>query len=205
MTLDASFQSQLESLDSLILNIQLKAEEKCCKKRTSYDWSDEIHFTKQIVAYWMTRRKKKTRNRDPTQVCLRIYNMLPLEHQKFIDIATGKPKHNWFKTKERLKNLMAHHRKTLAERQHDLIDNEATYTGTTTDKVQAKQERIKKDKKLYNTLRHHFHPAQRSGITHLIVPDKDIHQNPTDDVDTAATWRMKRNHKKCWIAYLFET
>lgn len=57
--------------------------------------------------------------------------------------------------------------------------------------MKSKQERIQKDKKLYNTLRHHFHPANWSGITHLLVPDKDAQENPTTDVNQAVTWKME--------------
>ena len=85
----------------------------------------------------------------------------------YIDIATGSARLNWFKTKARLHLLMVYHRKTMAETKNELLDNEAKVTYSTKEKVQAKKDRIKKDQKLYNTLRHHFHPAHRSGITHL--------------------------------------
>lgn len=48
-TMDSNFLSNLEQLDLLILQIQLKAETKCCKRRTRYDWSDEIYFTKKSL------------------------------------------------------------------------------------------------------------------------------------------------------------
>lgn len=79
----------------------------------------------------------------------------------------------------------------MSDTKHELLDNEAKFTGSTIEKAQAKQTRIKKDKKLYTTLRHHFHPSHRSGITHLIIPDKDINDQPTNNVDEAVTWRTE--------------
>lgn len=180
---DPSFLSDLEKLDTLILHIQLKAEQECCQRRTKFDSSDDIHFTKRSLLYWQTKQKKHSRRRHVDQVCQEIYNELPPEHRQFIDIAQGSFKTNWNNTKHRLNSMMAQHRKTQADMKHDLWENEAAFTGTTLDKVKAKHERIKKDMKLYNTLRHHFHPAHRSGITHLIVPDKDVNNQPTTDVD----------------------
>ena len=188
---DADFQGKLDELDSLILDIQLKAEESCCRKRTKFDVSDDIHFTKQCIVYWQTKRKEITRKRATSLVCNKIYASLPLAQQQLIDVATGPPIHNWTKTIQRLHTLIASHRKTMVETQHDQIENEAAYTGSTIDKVQAKRERIKKDKKLFNTLRHHFHPSLRSGITHIIVPDKDAANQPTDNVDDAITWKTE--------------
>jgi hypothetical protein len=40
-------------------------------------------------------------------------------------------------------------------------------------------------------LRHHFRPANRYGITNLLVPDKNAQGNPTTDVDQAVTWKME--------------
>lgn len=109
------FRSQLEQLDALILTIQLKAEERCCRKRSKFDSSDDIHFTKQCLVYWQTKRKEITRNRATSQVCKGIYDSLPLAQQQLIDVASGPPIHNWSKTKQRLQNLMAIHRKTMAD------------------------------------------------------------------------------------------
>jgi hypothetical protein len=38
---------------------------------------------------------------------------------------------------------------------------------------------------------HHFHPANWSGITHLVVPNKDAQENSTTDVNQAVTWKME--------------
>ena len=198
-----SFYQQLVALDALILNIQLKAETKCCKKRTKYDWSDDIYFTKQCLLYWCMKRKRTTRRRDPDAICKAIYDALPPDHQPYIDIATGSARLNWYKTKDRLHLLMVHHRKTMAESKNDLLDNEAKFIGSTPDKVKAKKDRIKKDQKLYNTLRHHFHPEHRSGITHLMLPDKDIHGQSTSDVDKAAEWRVESQPEQV-LHHLFE-
>lgn len=179
---------QLATLDALILNIQLKAETSCCKRRTKYDVSDEIHFTKRSLLYWHMKRKRQTRHRDTNGICSNIYLDIPLEHRQFTDIASGSAKKNWNNTNQRLKAQLISHRKDSAAHKHELLDNEAKFTGSTIEKVQAKKERIQKDKKLYNTLRHHFRPTNRSGLTHLMVPDKDIHDNPTNDVEAAATW-----------------
>jgi hypothetical protein len=55
------YQDELEKLDCLIVDLQLKAELKCCKPRTKFDWSDEIHYHKIILNYWSIRRKAFTR------------------------------------------------------------------------------------------------------------------------------------------------
>lgn len=68
---EPAFISTLEQLDLLILQIQLKAEQKCCKHCTRYDWSDELFFTKQSLLYWHNQRKVITRRRDTKDdVCL---------------------------------------------------------------------------------------------------------------------------------------
>lgn len=186
LPVEDTFLPHLVQLDTLILNIQLKAEIKCCKKRTRYDWSDEIHFTKQCLLYWHTKRKRITRGRDTDSICQGIYVALPREHhQLYINTASGSARKNWFLTKGRLKQLMAHHRRMLADSRHELLDNEAKFIGSTVEQVKAKHDKTKRDKKLYTTLRHHFHPSNRSGITHLLLPDTDINGAPTSDVDQA--------------------
>jgi hypothetical protein len=66
---DEMFQQQLASLDSSILNIQLKVEISCCKKCTCYDWSDDIYYTNKRLLYCHSKRKHFTRQRDITHIC----------------------------------------------------------------------------------------------------------------------------------------
>lgn len=74
---DPQYIANLNALDLLVLCIQLKAEKKCCKKITRYDWSDDIHYTKIIINYCNIRRKAKTRKRKVDVICNDIYNTLP--------------------------------------------------------------------------------------------------------------------------------
>jgi hypothetical protein len=145
---DETFPHRLEMLDLLILQLQLKAEQKCCQLRTKFDSSDGIHFTKRSVLYWQIKQKPVTRSRDTDKICLLIYESLPGAYQKLIDIARGAPKQNWVITEIRLKSLLVQHRKAQSDLKHDLLDNEAKHTGSTIDKVKSNQERIQKDKKL---------------------------------------------------------
>lgn len=190
---DADYIAKLNSLDSLILNIQLKAERQHCKLRTKYDWSDDVHFAKIIVNYWSIRRKRLTKRKNVKQVCLDIYRNLPDEHRQYIDVAKGNALTCWLSSKKRLRTLMVHHKQLKDQVNHDILTNEATFKGTTTEKVAANKARIAKDKRLFKSLRQHFHPSNRSGITHVMLPDKDSLGNPTDDVDMAVTWRNETN------------
>lgn len=88
---------------------------------------------------------------------------------------------------------MVHNKQLQDQMKYDIMKNEATVKGTTPEKVAANKNRIAKDKKLYKSLRQHFHPANHSGITHILLPDKDINGNPTDNVDAADTWRAETN------------
>jgi hypothetical protein len=101
------FRNNLEQLDKLVVEIQLKAEESCCTNRTKFDWSDDIHYHKIILNYWSIRRKAVTKHQNVHAVTMKIYNDLPEEYQQYIDIATGGPRLNWIKTKAKLQCLMA--------------------------------------------------------------------------------------------------
>ena len=57
--------------------------------------------------------------------------------------------------------------------------------------MKLKKERTKTDKKLFATLRHHFHPCTRSGISHLLLPDKDANGSSTNNVDQATSWKSE--------------
>ena len=164
----------------MVVNIQLKAEGVCCTNRTKFDWSDDIYYHKIILNYWFIRRKAITKRQNVKQVTQKIYDTLPLEYQQYIDIASPKPYLNWIKTKEKLKCLMAQHKKTLQQRLQVSLENRATYTGSTAEKVKLKKEQVKSDKKLYNTLRQNFHPCQRSGISHLLLPDNQFGRRSMD-------------------------
>jgi hypothetical protein len=83
--------------------------------------------------------------------------------------------------------FMVHHKKMLHQRLQTSFENEVDYTGSTADKVKLKKERIKTDKKLYTTLHHHFHPWTRSGISHLLLPDKGFAGNKTNNPDSGIT------------------
>ena len=190
------YQDLLNKLDQQIVDIQLKAETKCCKPRTKYDWSDEIHFHKIILNYWAIKRKAITKKKDVRAVTQEIYLSLPDKYRQFIDIARGPPLRNCLKIKEKIRLLMAQHRKHLEQLQQDEFDNEAAFTGTTSEQVKLKKERMKKDKKLYTSLRQHFHPCTRSGISHILLPDTDVDGNPTDDVDKAHTWKSETAPKE---------
>ena len=120
---DETFSHRLEMLDFLILQIQLKAEQKYCQLRTKFDSSDGIHFTKRSVLYWQIKQKPVTCSRDTNKICLLIYESLPGVHQKLIDIASGPPKQNWVNNKIRLKSLLVQHQKAQSDMKHDLLDN----------------------------------------------------------------------------------
>lgn len=188
---DEQFIADLNKLDQLVTAIQLKAERKCCPRRSKHDWSDDIHFTKIMVTYWNVKRKCNTTKVDSNAVALQIYMSLPDRYRQYIDIETGKPLHNWMKCRKKLRKLIVNHRATMAKLQRAQYDNEATFTGSTVEKVILKHERKKKDKKLFQTLKHHFHPNTNSGITHVIVPDLDINGVPTDKANRANTWKTE--------------
>lgn len=185
------FRNNLEQLDQLVVAIQLKAESSCCQSRTKFDWSDDIHYHKIILNYWFIKRKGIIKRKNVSKVTQQIYNDLPDEYRQFIDVATGPASNNWNKTKEKLKCLMAQHKKIMHLRLQTSFENEADFTGTTADKVKLKKKRIKTDKKLYTTLRHHFHPCTRSGISHLLLPDKNADGNETTNPDIATTWKSE--------------
>lgn len=122
---DSQYIVTLNELDRLVLNIQLKAEKKCCKKKTKYDWSDDIHYTKIIINYWNIRRKAKTRKRNVDGVCNDIYNTLPEEYQLCITSAIGSAHENWLRSKLKLTTLMVQHKELTQKRYQDMLDNEA--------------------------------------------------------------------------------
>jgi hypothetical protein len=110
-------------LDLIILQIQLKAEQKYCQLRTKFDSSNGIHFTKRSMLYWQIKQKPVPCSRDTDKICLLIYESLPGVHQKLIDIASGPPKQNWVNNKIRLKSLLVQHQKAQSDMKHDLLDN----------------------------------------------------------------------------------
>jgi hypothetical protein len=79
----------------------------------------------------------------------------------------------------------------MAKTQRAQHDNEAEYVGTKAETIAMKHARKKKDQQLYKTLKHHFHPIHNSGLTHIIIPDKDKQGVPTDNVDDADTWKTE--------------
>ena len=180
---DPTYQQALSDLDKIIVNMQLLAESKCCRQRSPFDFSEDIHYTKIIINYWNIKRKEFTRNRSVSTITDNIYNQLPLEHQQFIDSATGFAITNWIKSKRRLRAMMALLKQNRAQEQQALVDNEAAYKSVPTDQIMKKNLRRQQDKKLFNTLRSHFHPNNRSGLSHIIVPENDKDGIPTDDVD----------------------
>lgn len=66
---------------------------------------------------------------------LKIYLDLPDIYQQYIDIGTGSPYTNWMRTKKKLVLLMAQHRKNLAQAQKESFDNEAAFSGTSSEQV----------------------------------------------------------------------
>lgn len=188
---DPTYINKLHSLDALIVAIQLKAEEECCRNRSQYDFSPEVHYTNIILNYWNTKRKEFTKHQDVTVVIQHIYNTPPEEYQQYIDRATGNAFGNWIKTKKRLRAIKAPLKQSRAQDKHNLIQNEATFTGHTVDQVSTRKTRVAQDRKLYQTLRSHFHPSERSGLSYVLLPDKDNNDEPTDNADNAVTWRTE--------------
>lgn len=182
----------MEQLDQLVVSIQLEAKSKCCQSRTKFDWSDDIHdHTIILNSYWYISRKTVTKKKDVSEVLQQIYDDLLPEYRQYIDIDTGLPNRNWFNTKTKLRYLMAQLKKMLHQRLHKSFENEADCTGSTADKVKLKKEQIKTDKKLNTTMRRHFHPCRRSDISHLLLPDKDVAGNKTNNLDSAITWKSE--------------
>jgi hypothetical protein len=132
-----------------------------------------------------------TKKKDVSEVLQQIYDDLLPEYLQYIDIATGFPNIKWFKTKANLRCLMAQLNKILHQRLQKSFENEADCTESTADKVQLKKERIKLDKKLYTTLRRHFHLCISSDIYHLLLPDKDVAGNKTNNLDSVITWKSE--------------
>ena len=140
---DVQYSTKLNALDLLVLRIQLKAERKRCTKKTKYDWSDDIHYTKIIINYWNLRRKAKTRKINVDEVYIEIYNKLPEAYQLYINSVTGSPNHNWIRSKETLATtLMVQHKKLMQKRNQDLLDNEAIFTGHIVDQLRQKKDTI---------------------------------------------------------------
>lgn len=165
---DPAYLQALNQLDTLVTNIQLKTEQKCCKRRTKYDWSDDIYYTKRILTFWSLKRKAIKFHRDVTQITHDIYVSLPEQYQQYIDIASPNPVTNWDKTRKHLQTLIVQHRTLIATIQRESVENEASFTGSSSEQIIKKREQRKQDKRLYTTLRQHFHPNTRSGIAHSI-------------------------------------
>ena len=120
---DQLYQQRLADLDKIVVQIQLLAEEKCCRQRSPFDFSEDIHYTKVIINYWNIKRKEFTRNRAVSTITDDIYDQLPQEHQQYIDSATGYAFTNWIKSKRRLRSMMALLKQNRAQEKQALVDN----------------------------------------------------------------------------------
>lgn len=89
------------------------------------------------------------------------------------------------------KVLIVQHRTLIASIHRESVDNEVQFTGSSAEQIIKRQEQRKQDKRLFSTLRQHFHPVTRSGIAHVLLPDKDKNGIPTDIAELAATWRTE--------------
>ena len=148
---DPNYLIALNKLDSLVISIQLKAEQKCCKRRTKYNWSDDIYYTKGILTFWNLKKKAIIFKWDFNKITSDIYDSLP-----------------------------AQYRNLIATIQRETFENEATFTGSSVEQIIRQKAHRKQDKRLCSTLRQHFHPITRSGIAHVLLPDTDKHGQPTD-------------------------
>jgi hypothetical protein len=175
----------------MIVQIQLRAEEQCCRQRSPFDFSEDVHYTKMIINYWNIKRKEFTRRRAVSNITSLIYEKLPQEHRQYIDIASNKALTNWIKSKRRLRTMMVLLKQNRAQEQQALVINEAAYCSVPVDQVMKQNLRRKQDQKLYKTLRAHFHPNDRSGLSHILVPEADTNGVPTTDVDQAITWKTE--------------
>jgi hypothetical protein len=178
-------------LDSLIISIQLKAEQKCCKRRTKFDWSDDIYHIKRLITFWNLKCKSIKFKRDVLKITQAIYLSLPEAFRQYINVSGDNPFTNRNKLHKLLRILIVQHRNMIASIQKESVANEAIFTGTSTDQILRKREQKKQDKRLYSTLRQHFHPTTRAGIAHLLLPENDADGNPTDNVELAETWRTE--------------
>lgn len=87
--------------------------------------------------------------------------------------------------------MIVQHRNLIATIHRESIENEAAFTGSSSEQILKKKEQRKQDKRLFTTLRQHFHPSTRSGIAHVLLPDLDSQGNPTSIAEQASTWRTE--------------
>lgn len=126
----SSFKESLETLDNLILDIQLKAESQCCLPQTKYNRSDKKHNYKIILNYWLMKRKKTTKNKYVRKVTLQIYSDLPETYKQYILDQNQKETQNAYGSTSR----------KMEQATKDSYDNEAAFLGTTSEQVKLKKD-----------------------------------------------------------------